>query len=97
MGIPARFLDHGKVADIRADLGLSVQNMSRQIVEWAALVLPGGAGHRADRPGSTPSTSAKPSPLSSLSAEGPSIHNGVNVARNGESVMGTGERGQERT
>jgi 1-deoxy-D-xylulose-5-phosphate synthase len=80
VGIPAQFLDHGKVPDIRASLGLTVQNMSRQIVEWAALVLRGSADH-----GEDPTRGR------------PAVHNSERAARNGESVMGIGERGQERT
>jgi 1-deoxy-D-xylulose-5-phosphate synthase len=38
IGIPAQFLTHGKVADVRADSGLSVQALGRRIVEWSALV-----------------------------------------------------------
>jgi 1-deoxy-D-xylulose-5-phosphate synthase len=48
IGIPVRFLEHGSVADVRAAAGLTVQDIGRRIVEWAALVAPadeqGGAG-----------------------------------------------------
>jgi 1-deoxy-D-xylulose-5-phosphate synthase len=48
IGIPVRFLEHGSVADVRAAVGLTVQDIGRRIVEWAALVAPadeaGGAG-----------------------------------------------------
>ncbi len=38
IGIPGQFLTHGKVADVRAAAGLSVQALGRRIVEWSALV-----------------------------------------------------------
>jgi 1-deoxy-D-xylulose-5-phosphate synthase len=38
LGIPAKFLAHGKVADVRAAAGLTVQDIGRRIVEWSALV-----------------------------------------------------------
>jgi 1-deoxy-D-xylulose-5-phosphate synthase len=79
IGIPTRFLDQGKVADVRAKAGLSVQNVGRQVVEWAALVILGNTVV----PGNTDSN-------------GVSQH-GEDVARNGESVIDLGQRGQERT
>jgi 1-deoxy-D-xylulose-5-phosphate synthase len=42
IGIPVRFLEHGSVADVRASAGLTVQDIGRRIVEWAALLSPGG-------------------------------------------------------
>jgi 1-deoxy-D-xylulose-5-phosphate synthase len=42
IGIPVRFLEHGSVADVRADIGLTVQDIGRQIVEWSATVSTGG-------------------------------------------------------
>jgi 1-deoxy-D-xylulose-5-phosphate synthase len=49
LGIPAEFLQHGKVADMRARLGLRGQDIARRVVEWAArLPAPGSA------PGSAP-------------------------------------------
>jgi len=38
LGIPTKFLAHGKVADVRAQVGLAVQDIGRRIVEWSALV-----------------------------------------------------------
>jgi 1-deoxy-D-xylulose-5-phosphate synthase len=38
VGIPAQFLPHGKVADVRIRAGLGVQDIGRRIVEWSALV-----------------------------------------------------------
>ncbi len=38
LGIPAEFLAHGKVPDVRARIGLTVQDVGRRIVEWSALV-----------------------------------------------------------
>ncbi len=36
IGIPVRFLAHGKVTDVRASVGLTVQDIGRRIVEWSA-------------------------------------------------------------
>jgi 1-deoxy-D-xylulose-5-phosphate synthase len=36
IGIPVRFLEHGSVADVRASVGLTVQDIGRRIVEWSA-------------------------------------------------------------
>ncbi len=36
IGIPVRFLEHGSVADVRAAVGLTVQDIGRRIVEWSA-------------------------------------------------------------
>ena len=38
IGIPAQFLDHGQVTDVKSTIGLSVLDISRRIVEWSALV-----------------------------------------------------------
>ncbi|MEP7179593.1 MAG: transketolase C-terminal domain-containing protein, partial [Pseudonocardiales bacterium] len=46
LGIPTKFLPHGKVADVRAHVGLTVQDIGRRIVEWSALV------QRGSEPGS---------------------------------------------
>jgi 1-deoxy-D-xylulose-5-phosphate synthase len=42
IGIPVRFLAHGSVAGVRASAGLSVQDIGRRVVEWAAEVSPSG-------------------------------------------------------
>ena len=39
IGVPVRFLDHGSVADVRARIGISAQDIARQVVEWAAGVI----------------------------------------------------------
>jgi 1-deoxy-D-xylulose-5-phosphate synthase len=39
IGIPTTFLAHGSVADVRAAVGLTPQDIGRRIVEWSALVL----------------------------------------------------------
>ena len=39
LGIPVEFLDHGKVADVRARIGLTPQGIARRVVEFAAGVL----------------------------------------------------------
>jgi 1-deoxy-D-xylulose-5-phosphate synthase len=36
IAIPVRFLEHGSVADVRASVGLTVQDIGRRIVEWSA-------------------------------------------------------------
>jgi 1-deoxy-D-xylulose-5-phosphate synthase len=55
IGIPAQFLAHGKVTDVRASVGLTVQDIGRRIVEWSALVQrgsdPGGDVPAARRSG----------------------------------------------
>jgi len=40
IGLPVRFLEHGSVADVRAAAGLTVQDIGRRIVEWAAVTAP---------------------------------------------------------
>ncbi len=49
LGIPTKFLAHGKVCDVRIQVGLSVQDIGRRIVEWSALVQ-GGSEHGSDVP-----------------------------------------------
>ncbi|SHG73065.1 1-deoxy-D-xylulose-5-phosphate synthase [Jatrophihabitans endophyticus] len=54
IGVPVRFLEHGSVADVKASVGLTVQDIGRRVVEWAASVArPGrvaldGSGQDAD-------------------------------------------------
>jgi 1-deoxy-D-xylulose-5-phosphate synthase len=49
IALPVRFLEHGSVADVRAAAGLTVQDIGRRIVEWAAKVAPtGGSGDAED-------------------------------------------------
>jgi 1-deoxy-D-xylulose-5-phosphate synthase len=48
-GIPPDFLDHGKVADVRARIGLTPQGISRRTIEFAAAVL--GRGDRGSEVG----------------------------------------------
>jgi 1-deoxy-D-xylulose-5-phosphate synthase len=50
IGIPVRFLEHGSVASVRAAAGLSVQDIARRIVEWAATVSTRSATEPADEP-----------------------------------------------
>ncbi|MCW2541697.1 MAG: 1-deoxy-D-xylulose-5-phosphate synthase [Frankiales bacterium] len=38
LGIPAEFLDHGKVADVRSRIGLTPRGISRRVIEFAAAV-----------------------------------------------------------
>jgi 1-deoxy-D-xylulose-5-phosphate synthase len=44
IGIPATFLAHGAVSDVRSAVGLTPQGVGRRIVEWSALV------HRGSEP-----------------------------------------------
>jgi 1-deoxy-D-xylulose-5-phosphate synthase len=39
LGVPVRFLRHGKVPDVRAWAGLTVPDLGRRMVEWAVAVL----------------------------------------------------------
>jgi 1-deoxy-D-xylulose-5-phosphate synthase len=38
VGIPVAFLDHGKVAEVRIEVGFTAQDIGRRIVEWTAQV-----------------------------------------------------------
>ncbi len=42
-GIPQRFLPHAKRAELLAEIGLTAQDISRQVVEWAAQLHEGGS------------------------------------------------------
>ncbi|MGI8759829.1 MAG: 1-deoxy-D-xylulose-5-phosphate synthase [Jatrophihabitantaceae bacterium] len=37
IGVPAEFLAHGRLADVRAAVGLTPQHIGRRIVEWSAM------------------------------------------------------------
>jgi 1-deoxy-D-xylulose-5-phosphate synthase len=50
IGIPAQFLEHGKVAEVRARIGLTPQAMGRRMVEWAAVVTMASDQLPADQP-----------------------------------------------
>jgi 1-deoxy-D-xylulose-5-phosphate synthase len=39
-GIPEQFLDHAKPAEVRAEIGLTAQEVSRQVVEAVASLAP---------------------------------------------------------
>jgi 1-deoxy-D-xylulose-5-phosphate synthase len=47
IGIPAEFLEHGSVREVRAAIGLNPQGISRRVIEFAAAVL--GRGEQLDR------------------------------------------------
>jgi 1-deoxy-D-xylulose-5-phosphate synthase len=47
VGIPRRFLAHGKVADVRAEVGLTAQDIGRQVVEWVSRI-DGGSSSTVD-------------------------------------------------
>jgi 1-deoxy-D-xylulose-5-phosphate synthase len=36
VGIPPRFLDHGAVAQVKTDVGLTAQDIARRVVEWVS-------------------------------------------------------------
>ncbi|MBV9593152.1 MAG: hypothetical protein JO147_05050 [Actinobacteria bacterium] len=38
IGVPVRFLTHGKVPDVKAAIGLTPLDIGRRIVEWSALI-----------------------------------------------------------
>jgi 1-deoxy-D-xylulose-5-phosphate synthase len=59
IGIPLAFLDHGKVAEVRAGIGLTPQGISRRAVEFAAAVLGRGESQAA---GETELTAARRPP-----------------------------------
>ena len=50
IGIPARFLAHGKVAEVRAAAGLTGQSIGRRIVEWSAVASPASSESPEDVP-----------------------------------------------
>ena len=50
IGVPVQFLEHGSVADVRARIGMTTQDIGRRVVEWAAAVV-GGPGDALDAEG----------------------------------------------
>jgi 1-deoxy-D-xylulose-5-phosphate synthase len=56
LGIPARFIPHGKVDRLRAELGLTAQDVARQVVGWVVAV------DAADRSGSAPAVDPSEAP-----------------------------------
>ncbi|HJX44194.1 MAG TPA: 1-deoxy-D-xylulose-5-phosphate synthase [Geodermatophilus sp.] len=38
MGLPQAFLEHGSIGQVRADVGLTEQDVARRIAEWSAVV-----------------------------------------------------------
>jgi 1-deoxy-D-xylulose-5-phosphate synthase len=54
VGVPDRFLDHGKRAEVLAECGLTAQDISRTIVEIMACRADDGP--RADEPADEPQT-----------------------------------------
>jgi 1-deoxy-D-xylulose-5-phosphate synthase len=51
IGVPVRFLAHGKVRDVQAAVGLTVLDIGRRIVEWSALILGTVTGEDTDQGG----------------------------------------------
>jgi 1-deoxy-D-xylulose-5-phosphate synthase len=50
VGIPRRFLSHAEVSEVRAEVGLTAQDISRRVVEWAARIEGGDASDDANLP-----------------------------------------------
>jgi 1-deoxy-D-xylulose-5-phosphate synthase len=48
IGIPVRFLEHGRVADVRASVGLTAQGIGRRVVEWSAALVSSHGDDAAD-------------------------------------------------
>jgi 1-deoxy-D-xylulose-5-phosphate synthase len=48
IGIPQRFLDHGTIAQVRAEIGLTAQEVARRVVETVARLEPAMEGDDAD-------------------------------------------------
>ena len=63
IGVPARFPDHGAVADVKSWAGLTGQDIGRRIVEWAVLVVTSSEPDTTSRPPSI--RSRDPQPLAS--------------------------------
>jgi 1-deoxy-D-xylulose-5-phosphate synthase len=38
VGLPQAFLEHGSVGQVRADVGLTEQDIARRIAEWTAVL-----------------------------------------------------------
>ncbi|MGB9378109.1 MAG: 1-deoxy-D-xylulose-5-phosphate synthase [Mycobacteriales bacterium] len=52
VGIPQQFLDHGNPVQVRADIGLTAQDIARRVVGWVSSLDPGekiGAGEERSR------------------------------------------------
>jgi 1-deoxy-D-xylulose-5-phosphate synthase len=49
LAVPARFLEHGKVAQVRADVGLTAQDIARQLLGWVSGLDPADVGSNAQR------------------------------------------------
>ncbi len=50
IGVPAQFLTHGSVPEVRARIGMSAQDIARRVVEWAALTDRSGDQEEIGRP-----------------------------------------------
>jgi 1-deoxy-D-xylulose-5-phosphate synthase len=48
VGIPRRFLDHDKAENVHTEIGLTAQDISRRVVEWAARIEGGVASDDAN-------------------------------------------------
>jgi 1-deoxy-D-xylulose-5-phosphate synthase len=68
IGVPAQFLDHGSVPDVRARIGMTGQDIARRVVEWAAGVV-GGNGGGGDATGAVAETDADSPPAQDVRAE----------------------------
>ena len=38
IGVPLEFIEHSKRSEILADLGITVQNITRQLVSWSSSI-----------------------------------------------------------
>jgi 1-deoxy-D-xylulose-5-phosphate synthase len=55
IGIPARFLDHGKVTDVREQVGITAEPIATRVLSWCDSVLgplPSSNGDLSELPGS---------------------------------------------
>ena len=50
LGLPRRFLDHGTIAQVRSDVGLTAQEVARRVVETVARLEPAIDGTPAQQP-----------------------------------------------
>jgi 1-deoxy-D-xylulose-5-phosphate synthase len=60
VGIPPAFLQHGAVAQVKADVGLTAQDIARRVVEWVSGLDSSIGGEPADEPVGEPVDSPEP-------------------------------------
>jgi 1-deoxy-D-xylulose-5-phosphate synthase len=54
VGLPQAFLEHGSVGQVRADHGLTEQDIARRIVEWSAKLTDRAENHVVEQPVDNP-------------------------------------------